>query len=881
MTSIGINVGPTIHVTGIFYEIRPSSYSSVTVYGAWDNIVLKSDEVVKYEEQWPLSGTLNQLSNGLIAEYHFDSDAKDSSGNGNDGTINGGAAFVDGVEGKAMSFDGVDDYVETSSVINLGDKSFTLETWYKNPGVNQDWDGHIIANYNGMPFAVLQLGGKNSVIDGKSWTGKATFWIRDAAGHSSYVFSSNRIDDNRWHHIAGVRDTSTGKIYLYIDGVLDAQADGSSTGDVDSGDKFTIGGGDPGSYTNAFMDEVRIYNRALSAEEVKAEHDKYAPPTITSISVSPSPATVTVGSPQLFTATDQDGNPISVDWSSSNTIVGIVSPSTGTSTTFTGQYAGTTIITATKNGITGTADVTVKSPLTVTGLSLSDLPAENKPVTVTATVRNDGDSSAMNVLANFWNGELGTIDVIPAHSSATVSVPWSEPTKDSEPAKPNYYTNTIWASVDTNRYDKNDVIVGDTGGFMYSQTFIKGSEIPNGLIVQYPQFANLYLFDSKEAYFATHFIVSADEIYNSPQAEKIKDTIDFACVYNQLYLLYSTGGASLPLCASIEVSYVVDQIIGSTINYLASDWDKQFDFSQDVEESPDGNIWIMQIVSLDTRIVDGQTTSDKYNLDYYYKDHDGNWIRYYSTQKDISVMMPVVSSTNKETVYFETDKGVIADISSIDPILRPQPPKVLNLHYGLFSFNVVGIEPGSSITLTLVFPDDLPPGTSYWKYDENHNPKWYRIPSTVDENKIIITLTDGGELDEDGEVNGKIKDDGGPSIGYIFTGFFQPIDNLPSWNSVKAGSAVPVKFSLDGYQGLDIFTMGYPASQQINCDSKAPIDAVNETVTAGSSSLSYNATIDQYNYVWKTDKAWIGSCRKLQVQLKDGTFHNASFKLLK
>lgn len=116
---------------------------------------------------------------------------------------------------------------------------------------------------------------------------------------------------------------------------------------------------------------------------------------------------------------------------------------------------------------------------------------------------------------------------------------------------------------------------------------------------------------------------------------------------------------------------------------------------------------------------------------------------------------------------------------------------------------------------------------------------------------------------------------------YDFNGFFQPIDNLPSWNSVKAGSAIPVKFSLSGNQGLDIFTTGYPVSQKISCDSNVPINSIEETSTAGSSSLSYNAIIDQYNYVWKTDKAWANSCRQLQVQLKDGTYHNANFKFLK
>ncbi len=118
-------------------------------------------------------------------------------------------------------------------------------------------------------------------------------------------------------------------------------------------------------------------------------------------------------------------------------------------------------------------------------------------------------------------------------------------------------------------------------------------------------------------------------------------------------------------------------------------------------------------------------------------------------------------------------------------------------------------------------------------------------------------------------------------IVYNFTGFFQPIENLPLWNSVKAGSAVPTKFSLFGNQGLDIFATSYPTSQKINCDSNILIDGIEETVTAGSSSLSFNATADQYNYVWKTEKAWSGTCRQLAVRLKDGTYHNASFRFLK
>jgi hypothetical protein len=107
-------------------------------------------------------------------------------------------------------------------------------------------------------------------------------------------------------------------------------------------------------------------------------------------------------------------------------------------------------------------------------------------------------------------------------------------------------------------------------------------------------------------------------------------------------------------------------------------------------------------------------------------------------------------------------------------------------------------------------------------------------------------------------------------VSFNFSGFFKPIDNLPIVNVVKAGQAIPVKFSLGGNMGLNIFAAGYPASGTIACTT-GPQDPVEETSTAGGSSLSYDATTGQYIYVWKTDKAWAGSCRQLVVKLADGT----------
>jgi len=108
--------------------------------------------------------------------------------------------------------------------------------------------------------------------------------------------------------------------------------------------------------------------------------------------------------------------------------------------------------------------------------------------------------------------------------------------------------------------------------------------------------------------------------------------------------------------------------------------------------------------------------------------------------------------------------------------------------------------------------------------------------------------------------------------------FSPPVDNPPMVNVAKAGRAVPVKFSLDGYYDMDILEVGYPGSQQIDCDSLNPVDIVDGTVTAGSKGLSYDESTEEYTYIWKTEKAWAGSCRQLIVKFNDGTEHLAYFE---
>jgi hypothetical protein len=111
---------------------------------------------------------------------------------------------------------------------------------------------------------------------------------------------------------------------------------------------------------------------------------------------------------------------------------------------------------------------------------------------------------------------------------------------------------------------------------------------------------------------------------------------------------------------------------------------------------------------------------------------------------------------------------------------------------------------------------------------------------------------------------------------YQFSGLRSPID-VDAVNVAKASSAIPVKFSLNGNAGLDVFAGGSPTSRAVACASGLPTDLVEETANAAGAGLTYDSGADQYSYVWKTSKAWVGTCRELNVKLNDGSSHTALF----
>ncbi len=117
-------------------------------------------------------------------------------------------------------------------------------------------------------------------------------------------------------------------------------------------------------------------------------------------------------------------------------------------------------------------------------------------------------------------------------------------------------------------------------------------------------------------------------------------------------------------------------------------------------------------------------------------------------------------------------------------------------------------------------------------------------------------------------------------VRYTFTGFFSPV-SMTGLNVVKAGSAVPIKFSLGSATGpvgdLSAVSQVTTARQTPCSSSVIGSDLTDDTVAASRTSLTYDAAAGQFVYVWKTLSTYVRTCRTLSVTLADGTVHTAVF----
>ncbi len=220
----------------------------------------------------------------LVLHYTFDEDAEkiqDRSGLGHDGVWVGAPLYEAGVQGQAARFRSKDTYlVAASPALNMNDwRAMTVSLWVKAAG--HTTYGHVI---NRGPLTTDQLGAFDLGI-GQGYK-KGIFAVQNHSAKPcpTVVAGSDNLPLNRWCHLAGTYDGEM--LRYYVDGKLEQETRLATTPTPirESPDtKLVIGNMSrlpfinwSDMFFNGAVDEVRIYKRALSAEEVRALYETTA-----------------------------------------------------------------------------------------------------------------------------------------------------------------------------------------------------------------------------------------------------------------------------------------------------------------------------------------------------------------------------------------------------------------------------------------------------------------------------------------------------------------------------------------------------------------------------------------------------------------------------
>lgn len=120
------------------------------------------------------------------------------------------------------------------------------------------------------------------------------------------------------------------------------------------------------------------------------------------------------------------------------------------------------------------------------------------------------------------------------------------------------------------------------------------------------------------------------------------------------------------------------------------------------------------------------------------------------------------------------------------------------------------------------------------------------------------------------------------SHGYtVFARWSGPVHRPPTVNTVNAGRSIPIVFSLPGNAGPNIFETGYPKSQNVGCQTwtSSQTNPI-ESTTSTPAGLTYDTASDNYTYVWKSNKAWTGTCRQLILQFAADVPHHGGARVV-
>ena len=230
---------------------------------------------------------------GLVSYWKFDEAtgniAFDSSGSGHDGTLVNGPTWTTGKVGNALSFDGVDDYVDIGN-LDVDGTGLTLTAWFKADSfIAGSADNRLISKATGSNtqdhYWMLSTISSDGV--------KLRFRVK-TDGTTELIATSGNINTDEWVHAAAAYDGSS--MILYKDGAEVGTLPKTGTISINSAVPAWIGR-NPGGYApfDGTIDEVHIYNRALSENEVLELYNS-TPPALFNIqatNITSSGATIT------------------------------------------------------------------------------------------------------------------------------------------------------------------------------------------------------------------------------------------------------------------------------------------------------------------------------------------------------------------------------------------------------------------------------------------------------------------------------------------------------------------------------------------------------------------------------------------------------------
>jgi hypothetical protein len=218
------------------------------------------------------------VKEGLVAYYPFNGNAKDESGNGNDGEVKGAILATDrhGEDRKAYEFDGESNRIEIKPFVSQKFSSITFSAWINTS--DERPTKHIFSNYKeGDASAhwfhvLLAEGGPAGHISIQADDGR-----QDRV--PPFLVANKSTSDEQWHQIVATWDSIDGKLSIYLDGEQDDSRDIGIKTSLNLKYPIWIGGQNIRSkrYFKGSIDDVRIYNRALSEEQVKALYDLEKP----------------------------------------------------------------------------------------------------------------------------------------------------------------------------------------------------------------------------------------------------------------------------------------------------------------------------------------------------------------------------------------------------------------------------------------------------------------------------------------------------------------------------------------------------------------------------------------------------------------------------